>query len=134
VDCENPSSDLPGFHSPSTRKASAIDQCRDMVIARKEPDLAIKISESTYERRAWTFQEHLLSTRVYFTKEQVYSHCRTELRSEDHCEHSKHTDPLRNYPSHMAIAVPIQNLLPRLVGWGLGLSSGKDECGEGLGD
>ncbi|KAI1072036.1 hypothetical protein LB507_005374 [Fusarium sp. FIESC RH6] len=46
------------------------------------------VSETPWSRRAWTFQEALVSRRsLFFTSEQVYWSCREGLMSEDTTEH-----------------------------------------------
>ncbi|EPE31848.1 hypothetical protein GLAREA_11930 [Glarea lozoyensis ATCC 20868] len=82
---------LAGFR-PGTRKIKPIAKCHDLLIAKRSPDLSKIFSMSTYETRAWTFQERLLSSRcLFFTNEQLFFHCPSELWSEDRFEHFKQT-------------------------------------------
>jgi hypothetical protein len=87
-DATNP---LAGFR-PGTRKIKPIAKCHDLLIAKRSPDLSKIFSMSSYETRAWTFQERLLSSRcLFFTNEQLFFHCPSELWSEDRYEHFKQT-------------------------------------------
>jgi hypothetical protein len=100
LDGKNASDCLPGVR-PNSRMLSALALRNDLLLARRCPELAISFAKSTYEQRAWTFQERLLSTRcLYFTREQLYFHCQSELWSEDRYEHfEQHADLYGSYPS-----------------------------------
>jgi hypothetical protein len=111
LDAEDASGSLYGFRSNS-RLVTSFARYNDLLIARKRPELAISFAASIYEQRAWTFQERFLSTRcLYFTREQVYFHCQSELWSEDRFEHfEQHADFFGSYPP---LKWPSQSLLSR---------------------
>lgn len=100
LDSKDASGCLPGVQ-PNTRSASRIAQISGLDISRRRPELAGILSQSTYEMRGWTFQERLLSSRcLYFTNEQLYFHCQTELWSEDKYEYfHQDADLFAHYPS-----------------------------------
>ena len=111
LDAKDASGSLYGFRWNS-RLVTRFARYNDLLIAKKRPELAISFATSTYERRAWTFQERFLSTRcLYFTREQLYFHCQSELWSEDRYEHfEQHADLFGSYPS---LKWPSQSLLSR---------------------
>jgi hypothetical protein len=94
IDSRHANDSLPGVR-PHTRRYQTAASMHSLLISRKRPELATICSSSLYETRSWTLQERLLSLRcLYFTNEQVYFHCQTELWSEDRYEHYMQTPDL----------------------------------------
>jgi len=100
LDCSDASNKLPGVRA-HTRNIKTLAYFHGLLIGRKKPELAKILATSKYDKRAWTFQERVLSRRcLYFTSEQLYFHCKTVLWSEDRFEHfNQSPDPLGKYPS-----------------------------------
>jgi hypothetical protein len=86
VDGVDAMSPLPGVR-PDTRVLSHFDKTATLELVRKRTDLACVFKGSIYNRRAWTFQEHILSRRcLYFTNELLYFQCLQVVWSEDQFE------------------------------------------------
>ncbi|KAF2473971.1 HET-domain-containing protein [Lindgomyces ingoldianus] len=75
---------LPGISLGSRNALQLVRMRKGVELRPLAPDIDLAMDLSTYETRAWTYQERLLSTRcIYFTDWQVYLQCRSNLRSED---------------------------------------------------
>ena len=89
---ESIESALPRLHSPSStaRSEQVYSDKYSEVHCFYPPTLGEKTG-AKYESRAWTFQERILSNRcVFFTKYQLYFHCRRAWFTEG--------DPFRHHP------------------------------------
>ncbi|KAF2188139.1 HET-domain-containing protein, partial [Zopfia rhizophila CBS 207.26] len=81
---QNAESRLPGVSLGSRSTLKPIKMRKGVELQAIAPSLDLAILSSTYESRAWTYQERMLSSRcLYFTDWQVYFQCRSSLRSED---------------------------------------------------
>lgn len=97
IDSIDAMSRLPGV-SPNTRDVSYLGKNTHLEMVRRRHDLASICMSSTYERRAWTFQERTLSRRcLYFTREQLYFQCQQAIWSEDRYEY--YEESFGVYPS-----------------------------------
>lgn len=97
IDSIDAMSRLPGV-SPKTRNVCSLGKNAHLEMVRRRLDLASICMSSTYERRAWTFQERTLSRKcLYFTREQLYFHCQQATWSEDRYEH--YEEGFGAYPS-----------------------------------
>ena len=69
---------------------------------------ALEIQTSRWERRGWTFQEEMLSTRIlYFGHTMLFFECRHFKRSEiDDCRYLELRLPLKGEPWRTDISVP----------------------------
>ncbi|KAK7932234.1 heterokaryon incompatibility protein-domain-containing protein [Apiospora marii] len=76
-------SKLPGVSHPRGLAQSSVEIDGLQMVPRLPP-LSSVIQKSTWNSRAWTFQEGLLSRRcLYFTENQIFWQCRTSYQSED---------------------------------------------------
>ncbi|KAF2814857.1 HET-domain-containing protein [Mytilinidion resinicola] len=91
---------LPGVR-PFTRVFDSIGETTRLRIARRPSRLSKVVFSSYYNDRGWTFQERLLSRRcLYFTKEQVYFQCKSNIYCEDRYERRLPTDGWRGGHVH----------------------------------
>lgn len=85
---------LPGLH-PRSRHQNGLEVAPGIRLCQRTRKLSDLISKSVYNTRAWTYQERILSRRcLFFTEEQVYFQCSTEIRCEDRIEALSHEENL----------------------------------------
>ncbi|KAF1984593.1 HET-domain-containing protein [Aulographum hederae CBS 113979] len=80
--CQNSDSPLPGVH-PGSRGPQISEPAHNLRLLKDPPSLADVLSTSTYDTRAWTLQERLLSPRCFFfTPDQLVLQCAWQRYSE----------------------------------------------------
>jgi len=84
------SAGLTGFR-PHSRLNEGVEIAPGVLLCSRTRKLSDIISKSTYNTRAWTYQERLLSRRcLFFTEEQVYFQCGTTVVCEDRMDPCPH--------------------------------------------
>ncbi|ETS87797.1 hypothetical protein PFICI_01625 [Pestalotiopsis fici W106-1] len=84
---------LPGITHPRNLVQTPVE-INDSYLVQRLPHLSDVVQDSSWNSRAWTFQEGILSRRcLYFAEHQVFWQCRTSYQSEDHPDNHEIDSP-----------------------------------------
>ena len=109
---DNARAGLPGLFSGTRTCNQYVEVIQGLHLTPPFPSLLEAITQSSWNTRGWTYQEHLLSRRrLFFTQHQVYFECNRDVWCED-VEGGSYLKGYYNRPVHASLGTGV--FLPRI--------------------